>query len=470
MRRILLKLIILGVLILFMPITFMLRRWQKSAGQYQWKDTFGENIPLPDEVRGQTGSEVCASSDGQIIVVAGNRVIPQNIFEGKNIEPALTLLGYKYFIYASKSHGRDFECVYRSPSPGVVTRMALSPLNSHRLAFIAAEFQTTVPETANELAQMSRDSKKRAELANEYATALQAKDLHLGLYILDTDKKEPPRMLCPLDNYPQKRLLGMPKADLSRYNEFQLKLLNEMKSFRESGIYLPWKVRLKIEKETKSIAWTLDGNTLLVKDGFFITKIDLSGNQSPFYAAPEGMTVTSNTCCCVNGDVLFVETARKMGRVDDERNNEFVYLVRLDRDGNIITKTRGAFIYSTPLFFDESIRPLVGEHKIATACNKIGSMHDAFLRTASLPPIADGWGNTVDWKDHSKTYDIHDPNHVQFYYMPKAFLNNGEEILFFKRRAYVHSNPRGYPYWEATPWTVENADAPWVELRKMKIH
>ena len=460
MRKNLSKLIVLGVLLLLTPITFMLRRWRQPLEYYQWQNTPGENIPLPVEVSGQRGSEVCASSDGQTVVVAGIRVIPQDIFEGKKSEPALILLCYKYFIYKSNTFGRDFECVYRSPSPGVVASMALSPANPHQLAFIAAEFQTTVPETTGEMAQMARDSKKRAELANEYALALQAKDLRIALYILDIEKKEPPRMLCTLDNYPLK-FEGRSKDDLSQYSQYQLKLLNDMQSFKDAGWYAHWKLRLRLEKEAKNITWTSNGDAILVTtDIRSIIKIDLSGNKSPFYIRdPEEMLLISNLYCCVNGDVLFMEFIRK---------EEQVYLVRLDKNGNVLSKTRGALTFNGTLPFDEAVFVLVGKHKIATTDNK-PSMHDAYLRTSALSPNIDDWKETVDWKDYSKTYDIHDPNRVQFFYMPKAFINNEKEILLFKRRVCHIYKPSEHPNWEVTPYKPENAAAPWVELRKMKI-
>jgi len=455
-RRNLVKIIILGVLILLAPITFMWRR-RRSMGHYQWKDTPGENIPLPEEVSGQTGSEVCASPDGQFIAVAGNRIIPRDIFEGEKKEPAFNLLCRKHFIFMSSDYGRSFESVYASPRSGVIASMALSPLNPRQIAFISVEFQTDrpVPESEGEMARMAQDPKMRETLAEDYATSLQAKDLDVAVYLLDTQKNEPPQRLCTLDNYPLE-LDGMAKTDLSQFNESQLKLLNEMKSFRESGVYVPWRGRLRREKEMKTITWTSDGKGFFVSDGFALTKVDLSGNKTPFYA-PEDLLITSNIHCCANGEVLLLE-ANRSGKGDDRH----YHLTRLDKSGNVVSKTKVSRFYRGSLAFDEAMFVLVGENKMAIIYNKPENMHDAFVRTVSFPPYTD------DWRDRSQQYDIHDPNRVQFYYLAKAFINNGTEVLFFKRRVYTYA-PREFPNWEVTPWTPDNAAAPWVELRKMKI-
>jgi len=429
------KMIILGVLLLFVPITFLWRR-QRQSGGYRWVDVPGENIPLPEEVCGQRGSEVCVSPDGQIIVVAGNRVIPQDIFEGKR-EPALVLFTHKYFIYASKTHGRSFERVYRSPSPGVVTSMALSVANPSRLAYIAAEFQTTVPETEDEMYRMSRDARRREQLAEEYATALQVRDLRVGVYVLDTDRNEQPRMLCTLDNYPLE--LEGDSGHVTRLNDGRL--------------YAPWELRLRREKEMKSIAWTSNGNALLVSDGLSLTKIDLNGRKTSFYS-PGNFLVSSNIHCCENGEVLLLEA--------NLRGERHYHLTRLDRDGNVVSKASVSRFYRGSLGFDEAMLTLVGEDKMAIIYNRPENMHDAFLRTVSFPPYTD------DWRDRADVQDFRDPNRVQFYYLAKAFLNRGDEVLLFKRRALAWTPMEGMN-WEVTPWTVENAAAPWVELRKMKI-
>jgi len=467
-RRNLIKIIILGALILLTPVCYMLGRRRRFAGHYQWQDTPGENIPLPEEVSGQRGSEVCASPDGQIVAVAGNRVMPQDVFEGKR-ESALTLLGYKHFIYVSKTFGKDFECVYSSPRAGVIARMALSPVMPSQIAFISIEFQTKlpVPETADEIRRMAQDSRLRETMAQDYAAALHMRDFDVVLYVLDIEKETPPKRLCTLDNVSLKSSHHT-KDDLTQYDERQLELLNEMKSFRESGKYLPWDVRLKMEKEMKSVIWLPDGNALLVTDGLSLTKVDISGNKTHFYAPESTHTIGisgifSNPYCFTNGDILLAE----FGRNRENTSTDF-YLTRLDGDGNVLSKTLGAFSYvSVP--FDELPTPLVGEHKIAVMGNKRENMHGAFLRVSSLSSNLDDWRDSVDWNDHSKTYDIYDPNDVQFYYIPKVFLNNGEEILLFKRRAYLLASPKNSTNWEVTPWTVDNAAASWVELRKMKI-
>jgi hypothetical protein len=117
---------------------------------------------------------------------------------------------------------------------------------------------------------------------------------------------------------------------------------------------------------------------------------------------------------------------------------------------------------------DEVAVPLIGEYKMAMTSNNPENMYDAFFLFFSLSNMGD-LKDPVDWKNHSKTYDIYDSNRVQFYYMPKAFINNGEEVLLFKRRVHLLFNAKEHPNWELTPWTMENAAAPWVELRKMKI-
>jgi len=465
-RRNFIKIIILGALLLLTPITFMWRR-RRSAAHYQWVDVPGENIPLPDEVSGQVGSEVCASSDGQIIAVAGNRIIPQDTFKGggKKREPALTLLSYKHFIYLSRDSGKSFECVYRSPRSGVVASMALSPVNSHQIAFISIEFPTNlpVPEAEGDMAQMARDQQLRTKMAEDYAYAVEARDFDIVVYILDTEKESSPRKLCTLDHYPW-QFSDMPKTDMSRFNAEQLKWLNEMKSFRESGIYVPWELRLHTEKQAKSVTWLSDGNALLICDGASLTKVDLSGNKSPFYNPGKNVSevhIPSNIHCRTNGDVSFVEV---------DRSNRAIYLTRLDKDGNVLSKTQGAFsTTNTSPPFDETPAPLVGEHKIVLSGNTPENMHSAFLRSVLFSPNMDDWKDTVDWKDHMTTYNIDDPNRVQFYYIPKVFINEEKEILLFKRRAYLLHSRKEFPNCEATPWTLENAAAPWVELRKMKI-
>jgi hypothetical protein len=453
-----LKWLILVALILLTPISFMLGRRRRFAGSYQWADALGENIPLPEEVSGQVGSEVCASPDGQIIVVAGNRIIPQDVFTGKKKDPALVLRCYKYFICVSKTFGKGFEGVCRSPSPGVVTSMALSPTHPNRLAFIAAEFQVIVPESEAELYRMAQDPKMRETLAEEYATALQLKDLRVAVYILDIENNAPPKMICTLDNYSQEAERGTRVADLdlSQMNPSHVKLLHEMDSVKKFGRFDHWQMRLRREKEMKSITWTSDGNGFLVSDGYSLTKVDLSGTKTPFYA-PDDVLVSSNIHCCANGDVLFLE-ANLSGQGDDR----YYYLTRLDKDGKAVSKTKVSRFYRGSLAFDEAMFVLVGENKMAIIYNKPENMHDAFVRTVSFPPYTD------DWRDRSQQYDIHDPNRVQFYYLSKAFINNGEEVLLFKRRVHAYG-PRGFPNWEATPWAPENAAAPWVELRKMKI-
>ena len=455
MRRNVAKFIVLGALLLLMPISLMLGRRWRTAGYYQWKNTPGENILLPDEVSGQRGSEVCASYDGQFIAVAGNRVIPSDMFEKeRGVESAIHLLCYKYFVYVSRTFGKNFDCVYRGLNSGGVASMALSPTNPNRLAFVAAEFQKAVPETANEIMQMIRDPSGGKELGMEYVKVLQARDLRIVMYILDLDKNELPRILCTFGNFPYSKILKLPKTDLSGIDELRLKMMSESESFRETGVFVPWRLRLNLEIQTRFITWLPNGNELLAADGCSITKIDPSGNKFPFYTN-ENALIVGNLFCNANGDVSFVE-------LDRSGNNASSYLTRLDTNGSVLSKTQVVFsMRDQP--FDEVPLPLVGENKIATTGNKPENMHGAFLRISSLSSDLD------NGKDRAKIYDIYDPNRVQFYYIPKVFLNNEKDVLLFKRRAYGLSRPAEHPNWEVTPYAPENAAAPWVELRKIKI-
>jgi hypothetical protein len=304
--------------------------------------------------------------------------------------------------------------------------MEFESTNPDLIAFIVAEAPITMPDTMEDFVKLAKDPIKRKRMADECANAYCLEDQYIVVYTMDISKNESPKKLCALDILPGNSPSNCEKLE----------------------------TRLIIEKQDKTLTWSSDGRSLFASNRRTIFKIDMAGNKSVFYAISSSETsyIQSNICCS-NAEILFLEA---VGEELSEFNSR---LVRLNKDGVVLSQNKLSKFYGGLNPFDESLPALVDTSRIACSGPR-EDFHEFYLKVVSFPPYTD------DWNERRTRQVFNDPNDVFFGYHLKAFVPNTDELLVLKWRVcWTYKNALT----KETPWTLENSAAPWVELRKVKI-
>jgi hypothetical protein len=300
--------------------------------------------------------------------------------------------------------------------------MVFSPESSSQLAYIVAEIPQELPKTMEELMKISQSPEKRKKAVETFTDAY--RDAGMGkfrkiLYLLDTKTKSR-KELCLLDNC-------------------QTKPMSPEEKFLE-------------EKNMNTLTWSPMEKVIFYSDRSSITKIDLDGKKTKFYVPSDTTTfIFSNLHCGKSGEVTFLAGVE---------NNTSYKLFCLDKTGKLLSSKKVHEFYPGTSYFDESIYALINDSHIAVT--RAGSnIHDAQIRVA----LSDFEENGASERLQFKKTEFSDPNNVQFYYQVKGFLPDTNEFLLVKRRAskwFAEGEKR------VTPLDMQNINAPWIELRKVK--
>jgi hypothetical protein len=420
-RRSLFQYGIIAFLLLFTPVTIIIRKLRTRYNRYAWKDTPGKSISLPEETRGQIGFCCSVSPDKKTIGIAGNVAMPQEVIEHK-VDEILLLWGLRPYLFLSANHNEnnyDFTLIGKQIyNPTVIHGLAISSTN--QIAYIAGELPLKLPATLNDLHKIAsnKQSKEFLSLKKEVEKLQKAGNYPNKLYLLDY-KTGFTKVICTINE----------SVKISRF-------------YRSRG--------------SRTLTWNHEGSEIIFFDSKAIRSIDLQGNKKDLYIF-EDSGLFSNIYCDVQNNLTFLRTGKKSMDGPSQMYNGEPELITIDQSGKVLS-TVPFPMYPGTFMFDESIFARIEENHIL--CVEMMGEKNTHKAVLKIYPRMVNYDN-YDWKDKTLVYEIYDPSRVQFYYQPVAFMEETKEALIIKRRAM-----RGEL---ATPITLDNVDAPWVELRKIKL-
>lgn len=410
-RRTLLKYAVIVSLVLFSPIVYIVRLFWRNRGTYKWVDQPGKQIPIPKEIQGQLGFKAAVSLDGQVIVAAGNPVMPahllsESIRSDPNGEYQL-LLALRSQIFVAESPFTYFRHLWSNLNTSFVTALAVCPVSNNRVAALVYEFPFEHPDSYEDAIRIAdSDPKKRSREAEELKK-VSKRGYEGNLYLMDTHTGT------------HKKLANLFSGrQVSRHGGFAA-LLNE-----------------------RALVWDSTGSLLYSHDERCVFSIDMSGQRKSIFELKNSI-VFSSIDCDSDGNLSMLTIEKGDGKFNIY--NGMSFLIQIAPNGSVLKK-------------EECLRPPGYEYE---ENNIIFVGKDVLL----FPSLVKSSKDSKFWKvpkenlKSNQSVLFHDPNDVQFYYAVYGMLPDTHEVLFAKKRMLTGG----------TPYDFANMEAPWVELRRFPL-
>jgi hypothetical protein len=422
LRRDIRKYFVIGGLLLFAPILFIVRRIRKSYSKYQWADKPGTRIEIPEEVSGQMGFKAAVSPDGKFVVLAGNPPMPPDLFwnqkSGNNEH--LLLMALRTSLFFADDSFASFRHISSSHHTSITVAMSVSSGNPCKLASIVREYPFKHPDSYDNLVRMfSTDAKKRMDYTNKMKEVFQ-RGYEENIYITDLQSGE------------QKLLFSLFK---------NRKLQTKTNAFA-------------IPVNGKSIAWNKDCDAVISFDEDNLFRVDAAGKRTDIFDITQ-IVLCSSLYCDQNDDIIFMGVDKTDSKLKSRvRDRQDSYLFCISSGGEVLKKEH--VLFSGTGYGEEMCRMFIGPEFVATL-DMYEKNHKDFV--LHVIPRLPGVPQTVPEK-FGKEFLFEDPNDVDFYYAVYGFLPDSNEILFGKKRLLLAP---------LTPFTPDNMNAPWVELRRFRV-
>jgi hypothetical protein len=413
--------------LLFTPVLVIIRRIGGRRKWYVWKDLPGERVLIPEEVCGQVGFKSCCSKDGKMIAVAGNPVIPPHLLSGDlkavpNGEYTyLMTLRTSFFI--SEQPFSNFNFLWKNLNTSFAVATAVSPYSPYKLAAIVREYPYELPVSFEEAIRLYKDDENLKENVAKEIKKIFDQGYEENIYLMNT-------------------------ADGKRR---KLVTLTEKK----------WEPHFSGLVNDKAMTWNSAGDKLITHNMESVFTIDLSGNLTTTYEL-KNCAIFSSLACDANDNISFIVIERGTAGQNMMIYDGPGYLVQIDSSGRelkrekIFTPDTYCFEENNISFVDDRFAASI-RFKAADSDRPVLHLGDSVLRVIPRVPKVP----QKKPEKYGKEYLFHDPNDVQFYYSIQGYLAETNELLFAKKRLFSSQS--------ATPYTQDNMDAPWVELRRFKL-
>lgn len=423
-KRNCIKYAIITALVLFTPVLAYVRYLYKDWGNYRWVDQPGKRILIPDEVQGQLGFKATVSEDGQILAVAGNPVMQAGLHSGdiKSIPNGeyLFFLALRTQFYVAEAPFTHFRHLWSDKNTSFTTAIAISSGPNYQLAVLVYEFPFEHPDSIEDAAKIyGKDDKKRSQYAEKIKDVFD-QGYEESIYLID------------LNTGNRKKLATV--TNRQSKNNFA-RLFNE-----------------------KALSWNSTGSLLFTHDMENVFAIDLSGNRKNLFHL-KNCAVFSSIYCESNDNISFVVIEKGQGNPESMSYDGPAFLVQIDANGHILKKE--PFLCPPTYNYEENNITFISKDNLLfpilvgeKSKKKLDSKLCVVTRIPDVPQALP--------ESKGKFVLFHDPNEVHFYYTVCGLLPDTNEVLFAKKRLLTTK--------ASSTYDLTNANAPWVELRRLPLN
>ncbi|MDR2441840.1 MAG: hypothetical protein LBE12_20995 [Planctomycetaceae bacterium] len=332
------------------------------------------------------------------------------------------LITFRTNIYVAENPFSDFKFLWSNSNTSLTVTMAMSS-SPYKLAVIVREYPYELPASFEDAVRIfQKDQKLKEKTAQEMKNCFE-QGYEENIYLIDVTNGKSQKLVNLFKNKLTPDFWG---------------LLND-----------------------KSMIWNSTGDKIITHDLNHIFSVDMSGNIANLYEL-KNSAIFSSLACDTDNNISFIVIEKGTGDTDTKIYDGASYLVQINNSGQEFKREK---IFAPDTYrFKENNLSFVNDlfaasvrFKSKDSDNPVSYLGDMVLRIIPRNPAVP----QQKPDKYGKEYLLHDPNKIQFYYSLQGYLPKSHEILFAKKRLLSSQY--------ATPYKIDNAAVPWVELQKYPI-